>query len=112
MFGVARSPVPLPDSDLLDGRYRLIERMGRGGMATVWRAHDERLSRTVAVKILDGRLPDDPAGRLRMRAEARALARLSHQHIADIYDFGTPDNAAPYLVMELVEDETLQHHLA
>src|SRR2546421_7027160 len=107
MFGVARSPVPLPDSDLLDGRYRLIERMGRGGMATVWRAHDERLSRTVAVKILDGRLPDDQAGRLHMRAEARALARLSHQHIADVYDFGTPENAAPYLVMELVEGPSL-----
>src|SRR2546430_16079822 len=98
MFGVARSPVPLPDSDLLDGRYRLIERMGRGGMATVWRAHDERLSRTVAVKILDGRLPDDPAGRLPMRAEARALAPLSHQHIAHNFHLLTPDHPAPYLV--------------
>jgi serine/threonine-protein kinase len=92
--------------DLLQGRYRIQERLGSGGMASVWRAVDEVLGRTVAVKALDGRSLEDPASRSRLCAEARILARLNHPRIAAVYDFGFVDGI-PYLVMELVEGVTL-----
>jgi serine/threonine-protein kinase len=97
--------------NLLDARYRLVEQLDRGGMATVWRAHDERLTRTVAVKILDLGTPGDPYARSRARREARALARLSHRNIANVYDIGTTDEV-DYLVMELVEGRSLARVLA
>src|SRR6266508_1395041 len=108
----ATSRVPVPDNDLLDGRYRLIERLGHGGMATVWRGYDERLSRTVAVKVLDGPLLHDAAARTQILLEARALARLTHPHIAHVYDSGSTGDGVPYLVMELVDGPSLARVLA
>src|SRR6266545_4853855 len=108
----ATSRVPVPDNDLLDGRYRLIERLGHGGMATVWRGYDERLSRTVAVKVLDGPLLHDAAARTQILLEARALARLTHPHIAHVYDSGSTGDGVPYLVMELVDGPSLASVLA
>ncbi|MFG1842442.1 serine/threonine-protein kinase [Micromonospora sp. NPDC049175] len=105
----------------LDGRYQLEQRIGVGGMSEVWRAHDQVLDRTVAVKlILPG--PDDQDGRHRqggpvdrIRAEARSAARLVHPNVASVHDFGTastwPGRAVPYIVMELAEGETLAAHL-
>jgi eukaryotic-like serine/threonine-protein kinase len=86
--------------DLLDGRYRLTELLGRGGTASVWRGEDERLGRSVAVKILDA---DDSD---RHREEAQTLARLSHPHIASVYDVGESEGR-PYLVIELAEGRSL-----
>jgi len=100
-----------PAGDLLDGRYRLLERLDRGGMATVWRAHDQRLSRPVAVKMLHSRPGADRRARARMRVEAQALAGFSHPHIANVYDYGTTGDGA-YLVMELVDGEPLARVLA
>ncbi|MEU8330460.1 serine/threonine-protein kinase [Micromonospora sp. NPDC048839] len=105
----------------LDGRYQLEQRIGVGGMSEVWRAHDQVLDRSVAVKlILPG--PDDQDGRHsqggpvdRIRAEARSAARLVHPNVASVHDFGTastwPGRAVPYIVMELAEGETLAAHL-
>ena len=94
----------------LDGRYRLIDQLGRGGTASVWRAYDERLGRTVAVKLLH------PAAHAQgSRAEAQALARLSHPHIANVFDYGGDDgdgDGQPYLVMELVQGRSLAAALA
>jgi len=84
-----------PGPDRLDGRYRLVEPLGRGGTSEVWRGLDERLSRPVAVKILHGR------GNDWMRNEAQALALLTHPHIATVYDYGYSQRRH-YLVMELV----------
>lgn len=92
-------------------RYVLLEELGRGGMAVVWRARDEVLARSVAVKLLDGRWAADPVSRARIRDEARAAAALSHPHIAQIYDYGetlTGRHRLPYVVMELVNGVTLQ----
>ena len=98
------------------GRYKLLDELGSGGMAVVWRARDEVLSRSVAVKLLAGRYADDPQWRDRIRDEARAAAKLPpHPHIAQVYDFGEEDeNGAclPYVVMELVNGRTLQERVA
>lgn len=97
--------------DVLQGRYRLLGRLGAGGMASVWRAVDEVLGRTVAVKMLDGRSLEDDQSKARLRAEAKILARLNHPRIASVYDFGLVDGI-PYLVMELVDGQTLSALMA
>jgi hypothetical protein len=101
----------------LGGRYKLLNELGHGGMAVVWRARDEVLGRSVAVKVLAGRYANDPGSRSRIRDEARAAAALSpHPHIAQVYDFGesadTGGDLLPYVVMELVNGPTLQEKAA
>ncbi|MFI7601042.1 protein kinase [Actinoplanes sp. NPDC049681] len=96
----------------LGDRYTLLDRLGSGGMAVVWRARDEVLGRAVAVKLLAGRYAGDAASRSRIRDEARAAATFSHPHIAQVYDYGEAwQNGVPvpYVVMELVHGVTLQH---
>jgi len=86
--------------------YRLVDRIGEGGMGEVWRAHDEHLDRDVAVKLLGRGALDDPTTRERFRREALVLARLSHPGVATIHDFATQDGV-DFLVMELVPGGTL-----
>jgi eukaryotic-like serine/threonine-protein kinase len=93
---------------VLGGRYRLVEPLARGGMATVWVADDPVLSRRVAVKILRSDLALDEGTRARFRHEAIAAARLSHPNIVSTYDTGDDDGIA-YIVMELVDGPTLRH---
>ncbi len=95
---------------LLAGRYRLDARVGRGGMCTVWRAHDLALERTVAVKLLHTELSGDGAQLERFRREARAVARLSHPHIVTVIDAGE-EEGRPYIVLEYVEGETLKERI-
>ncbi|MEV8505725.1 serine/threonine-protein kinase [Actinoplanes sp. NPDC051475] len=95
----------------LDDRYTLLDRLGSGGMAVVWRARDEVLGRTVAIKLLAGRYAGDAAYRSRIRDEARAAATFSDPHIAQVYDYGEAWQdglPVPYVVMELVHGVTLQ----
>src|SRR5262245_18658096 len=91
---------PIREQHVLDHRYLIIERIAHGGSATVWRALDERLSRPVAVKVLNETLPD--TAREQLVAEAQLLARLSHPNLATVHDVAVADGVA-YLVMELVE---------
>ncbi|MFF5227210.1 protein kinase [Dactylosporangium sp. NPDC000521] len=97
---------------LLNGRYRLTDRLGEGGMSVVWRAHDEILGRAVAVKVLAGPFAADPAWRHRIRIEARATASLSHPNVAGVYDFGETAGGNPFVVMELLRGPTLAERLA
>ncbi|MFC4070174.1 serine/threonine-protein kinase [Actinoplanes subglobosus] len=92
--------------DLIDGRFRLRGRLGAGGMSVVWRAHDEVLGRDVAVKVLSPALARDPARLAHIRDEARAVARLRHPNIVEVYDYGEA-GSLPYLVMEVAEGRTL-----
>ena len=92
-----------PDG-LLAGRYRLDGLVGRGGSAEVYRAHDTALDRTVAAKLVTVSGGEDAA---RVGDEARLLARLNHPGLVPVYDAGTDDNGRPWVVMELVEGETL-----
>ncbi|MDN3356520.1 serine/threonine-protein kinase [Actinomadura sp. DC4] len=91
---------------LLAGRYRLRQRIGTGGMASVWLARDEVLIRPVAVKLIDPDLVRDETFRERFREEARAAAALSHPHIVTVHDYGESDGT-PYIVMELLTGGTL-----
>ena len=86
---------------ILGGRYQLLELVGQGGMATIYRARDDQLGRDVAVKVLRAEYGSDAAFVLRFRREAQAAAQLSHPNVVSIYDTGS-DEIGPYIVMELV----------
>ncbi len=88
------------------GRYRILERIGAGGMGVVFLARDERLEREVAVKVLPAGTLADEAARRRFRKEAQVLSKLNHANIATVYDFDTQDGV-DFLVMEYVPGETL-----
>lgn len=91
-------------------RYRIIEKIGAGGMGEVYRAEDTRLERHVAVKVLPARLADDERARRRFEREARAVAALSHPNILAIHDFGV-DRDVAFAVMELLEGESLRDEM-
>lgn len=93
---------------ILNQRYRLVDLIGAGGMATVYRGQDLLLERTVAVKFLRDPHTSDPELRQRFLAEARAVAKLDHPNIVHIYDVGEDAQQRPYIVMEMVEGEDLK----
>ncbi|MFB7674177.1 protein kinase [Kitasatospora purpeofusca] len=95
----------------LNGRYELVEILGVGGMATVWRGVDHVLGRQVAVKVLNGGLADDPRFAERFGREAQHAAMLVHPRIAMVFDSGL-DQGSPYIVMELVQGRSLAVLLA
>ncbi|MCB9743185.1 MAG: serine/threonine protein kinase [Alphaproteobacteria bacterium] len=97
-------------STLSDGRYSLAEVLGEGGMATVYRAYDERLQVWRALKLLSQELSDDPSLRERFLTEARAMARLSHPHIVAVHDV-RPEGSRPFIVMEWVGGGDLEAHV-
>ena len=91
---------------ILGGRYRLVELLGQGGMARIYRAHDNQLDRDIAVKVLRPEYGRDPDFGSRFRHEAQAAASLNHPNIVSVYDYGQ-DPAGPFIVMELVDGEDL-----
>jgi len=97
--------------ELLAGRYELRSRLGRGGMAEVYRAVDRRLGREVAVKVLAGHLLSDPRSVERFQREGRTAAALNHPNVVDVYDAAS-EGDTHYLVMELVEGPTLADVIA
>jgi serine/threonine-protein kinase len=93
------------------GRFRILAGIGRGGMASVWRAHDELLNREVALKLLADDLANDPAARRRFLHEGLAGSRLNHPGIPTILDVGE-DGPAVYLAMSLVDGDTVSDCVA
>ena len=91
---------------VLGSRYRLVELLGTGGMATIYRATDTGLGRDVALKLLRPEYLRDPDFSSRFRQEAQAAASLSHPNIVTVYDYGE-DPSGPYIVMELIDGEDL-----
>lgn len=102
----------MDEGQLLNGRYRLGDRLGEGGMSVVWHAGDEVLGRSVAVKVLAGPFAADADWRRRIRVEARAAASLSHPNVAGVYDYGETAEGTPFVVMELLRGPTLAARLA
>ena len=92
------------------GHYRILEKVGAGGMGVVYRAHDEQLERDVAVKVLPRGTLNNDAARKHFRKEALALAKLNHPNIETIYEFNTQDGT-DFLVMEYVPGKTLADRL-
>ena len=95
---------------MLDNRYELIELIGRGGMANVYKARCHRLNRMVAVKILKSDLADNAEFRRRFRDESQAVAKLSHANIVSVYDVSRSDDME-YIVMELIDGITLKQYM-
>ncbi len=91
--------------------YRIIEKLGQGGMGEVYRARDSRLERDVAVKVLPAHLANDPSALARFEREAKSVAALSHPNILAVFDVGREGPTA-YMVTELLEGATLREHVA
>ena len=95
---------------LLDNRYEILEVIGTGGMAVVYKARDHRLKRLVAVKILKDEYSQDDEFRRRFKAESQAVAMLSHPNIVSVYDVNSTDGV-DYIVMELIDGITLKQYM-
>src|SRR5215218_3586514 len=93
------------------GPYRIVEQIGRGGMAAVYRARQASVDRDVAIKIILKSIAGDPLAVQRFQREAKLIARLEHPHILPVYDFdGTHE--PPYIVMRYLEGGTLRDIIA
>src|SRR4051794_9354074 len=107
-------PMPAPGDRLAD-RYRILAPLGSGGMATVHRAHDERLDRDVAIKVLLPNLAGDPTTARRFEHEARAMAAVAHPGLVAVFDVEPGDGTAghePFVVMELCRGGSLAARLS
>jgi tRNA A-37 threonylcarbamoyl transferase component Bud32 len=93
-------------------RYKLIEEVGQGGMAVVYRATDETLKREVAIKLLHQHLAAEPESKARLEREAQAVAKLRHENILEIFDYSGSESASSYIVTEFIDGQTLKQFLA
>jgi serine/threonine protein kinase len=100
-------PSDMDEKRLLNNRYEIMERIGKGGMAAVYRARDVMLERTVAIKVLREDFSGDPVFQERFRQEARAAANLAHPNIVTVHDFGL-DNGQLFIVMENIPGADLK----
>lgn len=95
------------ETPLLDGRYRLLQEIGRGGAGTVWKAELLPLGRQVAVKLLRPGVASSGNAVSRLMREAMSVSKLGHEHIVQVNDVGTDEHGSPYIAMELLEGESL-----
>lgn len=111
---VTMSDVPIDPliGRVFDGKYRLDDRLGGGGMGTVYRATHLLIERPVAVKVLSQRFVGDETAQQRFRREARASGRVQHPNAVTVNDFGATEDGWLYIVMELLEGQTLRELLA
>ncbi len=92
---------------IIDGRYRVVDALGEGGMGVVFRARHTDMDRHVAIKLLKSALLPDPDKVSRFMHEARTISRLKHQNIVNVYSVGLTDNGQPYIAMEYIEGKRL-----
>ena len=93
------------------GPYEVSDAIGAGGMGEVYRAHDPRLNRDIAIKVLPSSFSEDPQRLHRFKQEALAAAALNHPNILAVYDIGSQDDGSPYIVSELLEGSSLRDRL-
>ena len=109
----ARTPSPMLTHAMpADSRYRVIERLGGGGMGVVYRARDERLDRDIALKFLSAHLSADPLAKKRFLIEARAAAAIEHPNICTVHEIGDTADGLLYIVMACYDGETLDRRIA
>jgi tRNA A-37 threonylcarbamoyl transferase component Bud32 len=96
----------------LPARYRVIEEVGQGGMAVVYKARDESLKREVAVKLLHPHLLAEPESKIRLEREAQAVAKLHHDNIVQIFDYSGSEAPSSYIVTEFIDGQTLKQFMA
>jgi serine/threonine protein kinase len=92
------------------GKYRIVQRLARGGMAEIYKAYQNNLDRYVAIKIMHAHLSSDPGFVARFEREAKSIAALHHPHIVQVLDYDI-EGDMPYIVMELVEGTALRTHV-
>jgi tRNA A-37 threonylcarbamoyl transferase component Bud32 len=92
-------------------RYKLLEEVGQGGMAIVYRAQDATLKREVAIKVLHQHLAAEPESKARLEREAQAVAKLRHENILEIFDYSGLDSQSSYIVTEFIDGQTLKQFL-
>jgi serine/threonine protein kinase len=109
---IAEVPVDPLIGRVFDSKYRLNERLGGGGMGTVYRAAHLLIDRPVAIKVLSQRFVGDETAQHRFRREARAAGSMQHPNAVAVNDFGTTEDGYLYIVMELLEGQTLRDLLA
>lgn len=109
-MGIAQRAPKLAAGVVIDGRYSLVEKLGSGGMGSVWRARHLTLDIDVALKFMSPRLARSKELRERFKREAKAAARLRTRHVARVIDHGV-DGALPYIALELLEGEDLRQRL-
>jgi len=109
---MAWSEKPVVESNRTLQRYTLLEEVGQGGMAVVYRATDTTLNREVAVKVLHPHLASQLESRARLQREAHAVAKLRHENILEIFDYSGPDSASSYIVTEFIDGQTLKEFVA
>ena len=102
-------PVFAP-SQILAGKYRLVRKLGQGGMGSVWYADHLALNSPVAIKVVDPEIASHPDALARFMREAQAAASLRSPHVVQIFDYGV-DDGVPYIAMELLEGESLAARL-
>jgi eukaryotic-like serine/threonine-protein kinase len=107
----ARETTPDLAGTILEGAYQLVRLIGRGGMGAVYEATQLRLNKRVAVKLMSRESACDMVSLERFRREAEITSKLGHPHLVNLIDFGTAEAGQPYLVMEYLEGEDLDHHL-
>src|SRR6266849_4110143 len=93
-------------------RYKLLQEVGQGGMAIVYRATDSTLRREVAIKILHQHLASEPESKARLEREAQAVAKLRHENILEIFDYSGIDSSSSYIVTEFIDGPTMKELLA
>jgi hypothetical protein len=101
----------LPEGTLIAGKYRVISLLGEGGMGAVYRAEHVTMQRQVALKVMRPQYASDPSAVARFEREAQAASRISTPHVVTIYDFGGSEDEQLYLVMELLEGESLAERI-
>src|SRR5581483_3090008 len=88
---------------VLDDRYKIISRLGQGGMSVVYKAEHRTMQRVIAVKLLHSHLSSDPESFKRFQLEAKAVSSLKHPNVVNVYAFGLTSNGQPYLVSDFIQ---------
>ena len=104
-------PVEALVGSVLEGTYRIVTLLGAGGMGAVYEACQLRLNKRVAVKVMARELTENREALARFRQEAEVTSGIGHPHIVQVFDFGIMSSGDPFMVMELLEGEDLEHRL-